>query len=86
MATNGSRAPVGNHVGIIGAGMIGLVTLKNLKEQGLDGTIIDQNDYIGGTWHYSGRPGQTSALPMTSFNTSKQSVSGDSQIGGDSFR
>ncbi|KAF6818423.1 dimethylaniline monooxygenase 2 [Colletotrichum musicola] len=72
MAGNASTKSAGNHVGIIGAGMIGLVTLKNLKEQGLEGTIIDQNDYIGGTWHYSGQPGQTSALPMTTFNTSKQ--------------
>ncbi|KAL0932684.1 dimethylaniline monooxygenase 2 [Colletotrichum truncatum] len=73
MASNGSHTLVGNRVGIIGTGMIGLVALKNLKEQGLEVTAIERNEFIGGTWHATPRKGETTALPWTSFNTSKHS-------------
>ncbi|EQB49312.1 hypothetical protein CGLO_11345 [Colletotrichum gloeosporioides Cg-14] len=46
--------------------------MKNLIEQGLQVTAIEQNEFIGGNWHLSPRKGQTTALPWTSFNTSKQ--------------
>ena len=74
MATTAKKA-VGNHVCVVGAGMLGLLALKNLKEQGLKVTSFERNDYIGGTWHFSMRPDQTSALELTTFNGSKQSVS-----------
>ncbi|OHF03911.1 hypothetical protein CORC01_00773 [Colletotrichum orchidophilum] len=64
--------PVGNHVGIVGTGALGLLAMKNLKEQGLQVTAFEQNSYLGGLWHFSPKPDQVTALPMTSFNTSKQ--------------
>ncbi|KAJ3962408.1 hypothetical protein N0V92_000885 [Colletotrichum tropicale] len=69
-----SHPTVGSHVAVIGTGMIGLVAMKNLIEQGLQVTAIEQNEFIGGNWHLSPRKGQTTALPWTSFNTSKQTV------------
>ncbi|KAK2739837.1 dimethylaniline monooxygenase 2 [Colletotrichum kahawae] len=74
MVSSQSHSTVGNHVAVIGTGMIGLVAMKNLIEQGLQVTAIEQNEFIGGNWHLSPRKGQTTALPWTSFNTSKQTV------------
>lgn len=72
MDSSQSHSTVGSHVAVIGTGMIGLVAMKNLIEQGLQVTAIEQNEFIGGNWHLSPRKGQTTALPWTSFNTSKQ--------------
>jgi dimethylaniline monooxygenase (N-oxide forming) len=36
-------------------GAIGLVTMKNLLEEGFDVTGFDRNDYLGGLWHYDER-------------------------------
>ncbi|KAJ0357239.1 hypothetical protein COL154_010282 [Colletotrichum chrysophilum] len=74
MDSSQSHSTVGSHVAVIGTGMIGLVAMKNLIEQGLQVTAIEQNEFIGGNWHLSPRKGQTTALPWTSFNTSKQTV------------
>ncbi|KAI3535866.1 hypothetical protein CABS01_00809 [Colletotrichum abscissum] len=71
MANDDSK-PVGGHVGVVGTGALGLLAIKNLKEQDLEVTAFEQNDHLGGLWHFSPRPDQVTALPMTSFNTSKQ--------------
>ena len=34
------------------AGALGLVTLKNLREEGFDAVGLDRNDYVGGLWHF----------------------------------
>ena len=65
---------IGNRVCVVGAGMIGLVATKNLLEQGLEVTTFERNGYVGGTWHASLDTTQTSALPITTANVSKQSV------------
>ncbi|ETS85679.1 hypothetical protein PFICI_03704 [Pestalotiopsis fici W106-1] len=63
----------GKRVCVIGTGVLGLVAIKNLKEQGLDVTAFERNDEIGGTWNTaSGKPGQVTATELTTSNTSKQ--------------
>ena len=66
---------VGNNVCIVGAGLVGLLATKNLKEQGLEVTTFTKDDYIGGLWHMSNDPEKTTALRQTSSNTSKHTVS-----------
>lgn len=39
-------------VAVIGAGLAGLVTLKSCLEEGLDATIFEQSDHIGGNWKF----------------------------------
>jgi cation diffusion facilitator CzcD-associated flavoprotein CzcO len=69
-----TKDQIGNRVAVVGTGVLGLVALKNLKEQGLDVIAFERNDHIGGTWHISGKLGQTTAMSMTTTNTSKQGV------------
>lgn len=65
----------GSDVCVIGSGVLGLLALKNLLEQGLDVTAFERNDYVGGNWHASQDPDQTSALTGTTANTSRHCVS-----------
>ena len=38
---------------IIGAGVSGLIAIKRVREsEGLEGTVFEQMDRIGGLWHY----------------------------------
>ncbi|KAK2616919.1 hypothetical protein QQS21_000007 [Conoideocrella luteorostrata] len=39
-------------VAVVGLGALGLVTLKNLLEEGFDAVGLERNDYIGGLWHF----------------------------------
>lgn len=64
----------GNRVCVVGAGAMGLNAAKNLLEQGLDVTVFERWDHIGGNWHPSSRTEQTAALDLTTKNTSKQCV------------
>lgn len=73
MATTGDEQ-LGPEVCVIGTGVIGLVTIKNLLEQGLHVTAFERHEHIGGTWYVSEDGKQTTALEQTKFNTSKQSV------------
>ena len=66
--------PLGPDVCVIGAGPLGLIALKNLREQGLDAKALERNEYIGGTWHASSNAEQTTASEYTTANTSKQCV------------
>lgn len=79
MATDDQR--IGNDVCVVGAGVIGLVTTKNLLEQGLNVTTFERHAWLGGTWHVSQDGGQTTALEQTRLNTSKQAVSLSSFLG-----
>lgn len=40
-------------VAMIGAGITGLVTLKNTLEEGFGATASERRDTIGGVWKYS---------------------------------
>ncbi|KAM0816745.1 putative Flavin-binding monooxygenase-like-domain-containing protein [Seiridium cardinale] len=67
-----TRAPVGDQVCVIGTGVLGLVAIKNLIEQGLDVTAFERNGHLGGNWHVSDDTNQVTATAMTTANTSKQ--------------
>ncbi|KAH8678165.1 flavin monooxygenase-like protein [Xylariales sp. PMI_506] len=58
-------------VAVIGLGVLGLVTSKNLIEAGFDVTGFDSNNYVGGLWHYTDED-KTSVLPTTVINISKE--------------
>lgn len=66
---------IGSDVCVIGTGVLGLLALKNLLEQGLNATALERNEYIGGTWHASQNTDQTTALMGTTANTSRHCVS-----------
>ena len=69
-----THARLGNEVCVVGTGVLGLLAIKNLLEQGLQVTAFERNEYLGGTWHASQNPEQVSALALTTANTSRQSV------------
>lgn len=59
-------------VAVIGLGAQGLVTTKNLLEEGsFDVVGFDKNDFVGGLWHYVAEH-QLSALPTTIVNISRE--------------
>lgn len=43
-------------------GVLGLVTVKNLTEEGFDVTGFESSNYVGGLWHYTDED-KTSVLP-----------------------
>ncbi|CAI4213413.1 unnamed protein product [Parascedosporium putredinis] len=45
-------AKVAPTIAVVGLGALGLVTVKNLLEEGFDVTGFDSNEYVGGLWHY----------------------------------
>ncbi|MEM9174010.1 MAG: NAD(P)/FAD-dependent oxidoreductase [Myxococcota bacterium] len=47
----------GFHVVIIGAGMSGLLLALRLAQQGIDFTVLEKNDGVGGTWFENRYPG-----------------------------
>lgn len=65
----------GNNVCVVGAGVVGLLALKNLREQGLNAIAFTKDDHIGGLWVKPEQLGKTTALRATTANTSKQTVS-----------
>ncbi|KAF2018251.1 FAD/NAD(P)-binding domain-containing protein [Aaosphaeria arxii CBS 175.79] len=58
-------------VAVIGAGALGLVTIKNLLEEGFDVTGFERNAYVGGLWQYT-EDDKTSVLQSTIVNVSKE--------------
>jgi dimethylaniline monooxygenase (N-oxide forming) len=58
-------------VAVIGLGAQGLVTAKNLLEQGFRVTGFERQDYLGGMWHYSAQH-HVSALLSTVVNVSRE--------------
>lgn len=54
-------------VTIIGAGFSGLFALKHCLEYGLDATVYEARDYIGGVWD----PRSQAVLPCTECVSSK---------------
>lgn len=54
-------------------GPSGLVTLKNLKEEGFNAIGFDRNAYIGGLWQFTAE-GRTSVMETTVVNISRERV------------
>ncbi|XP_041969175.1 senecionine N-oxygenase-like [Aricia agestis] len=42
---------------VIGAGLAGLTSAKYLKDEGIDFTVLESSQYVGGTWRYDPRVG-----------------------------
>ncbi|XP_072929957.1 senecionine N-oxygenase-like isoform X2 [Epargyreus clarus] len=50
---------------VIGAGLAGLSSARYLKEEGIDFTVLEVTEYIGGTWRYDPRVGtDENGLPI----------------------
>jgi 4-hydroxyacetophenone monooxygenase len=45
------------HVAIVGAGMSGLLVAHRLQQAGVEFTIFEKNDDVGGTWYENSYPG-----------------------------
>ena len=41
-------------VAIIGAGASGLTALRQCKDEGIEGVILEKENYIGGLWRFNG--------------------------------
>jgi dimethylaniline monooxygenase (N-oxide forming) len=80
METNKDEPDCANQICIVGSGALGLVAMKNLIEQGLEVQAFEKNEYVGGIWHVSQDPSQTSALLETRAQFSKQVVSSTALI------
>ena len=57
-------------VAIIGAGPLGLMALKNFREDGFDATAFEARPYVGGLWQYS-NDSSLSVAESTIFNSSR---------------
>ena len=57
-------------VAVIGAGPLGLLALKNLREDGFNATAFEQRDRLGGLWKHSDENIIT-VNPNTVFNSSR---------------
>ncbi|KAK5988367.1 Monooxygenase aurF [Cladobotryum mycophilum] len=58
-------------VAVVGLGALGLVTLKNLLEEGFEAVGFERNDYLGGLWHFDDG-NKISVMETTRSNGSKQ--------------
>ncbi|KAG8169533.1 hypothetical protein KVR01_000278 [Diaporthe batatas] len=70
MAPHRDVAQQGSKVCVIGAGPLGLMAVKNMKEAGLDVTCFEARSWIGGIWKYSDDE-SLSVASTTIFNSSK---------------
>ncbi|KAK6432798.1 hypothetical protein LTR95_011026 [Oleoguttula sp. CCFEE 5521] len=73
MSARGSDG-LGKSVCVIGAGAFGLTAVKNFLEEGFEVTCYERNSYIGGLWHSTLDPTQTSTLTGTISNVSKHLI------------
>ncbi|KAJ0302779.1 hypothetical protein COL5a_004600 [Colletotrichum fioriniae] len=58
-------------VAVVGLGALGLVALKNLREEGFEAVGLDRNDYVGGLWHFD-EGEKLTVMRSTLSNGSKQ--------------
>jgi dimethylaniline monooxygenase (N-oxide forming) len=57
-------------IAVIGAGPLGLVALKTLREDGFDALGFESRPYVGGLWKYS-KDSSLSVAESTIFNSSR---------------
>ena len=65
-----SSAPTKVRVGVIGAGMSGILAGIRLKEAGIDFTIFEKADRLGGTWRENTYPGIACDVPSHIYSYS----------------
>jgi len=58
-------------VAVIGAGPSGLTAAKNCLEAGLDVTVFEQSDQVGGNWVFNSRTGHSSVYENTHIISSR---------------
>lgn len=46
------------NIAVIGAGTSGLCAAKHAKQLGFDVTVYEQNEVLGGIWHYTDKIGK----------------------------
>ena len=61
----------GKHVCVIGAGPSGLAAAKNALQAGLDVTVFEKNDKVGGNWVFDAATGHSSVYENTHIISSK---------------
>ncbi|XP_067948678.1 flavin-containing monooxygenase 5-like [Watersipora subatra] len=54
---------------VIGAGVSGLVTMKTMKQLGIDCIVYEAGDYHGGLWHFN--PNRYGVMEFTHINVSR---------------
>src|SRR3954447_1384160 len=62
-------------VAIIGAGVSGLCTAKALRDRGIEHTVFEASDDVGGNWYFGNPNGRSSAYRSLHIDTSKDRIS-----------
>jgi len=62
---------MGNRVCVIGAGPSGITAAKNCIQNGLDVTVFEMNDKVGGNWVFNSKTGHSSVYENTHLISSK---------------
>src|ERR1700759_419716 len=62
-------------VGVIGAGVSGLCTAKALRDRGIEHTVFEASDDVGGNWYFGNPNGRSSAYRSLHIDTSKERIS-----------
>jgi cation diffusion facilitator CzcD-associated flavoprotein CzcO len=58
-------------VSVIGAGPSGITAAKNCIQNGLDVTVFEKNDKVGGNWVFNSKTGHSSVYENTHLISSK---------------
>lgn len=61
-------------VAVIGAGISGLTTGKSLNDYGIEHTIFESGDRVGGNWAFKNSNGHSSAYRSLHIDTSKENL------------
>ncbi|MDT5169184.1 MAG: hypothetical protein QOD02_2515, partial [Mycobacterium sp.] len=62
-------------VAIIGAGISGLTSAKNVKDAGIDFDCFESSDRVGGNWAFRNPNGHSSAYRPLHIDTSRDCLS-----------
>src|SRR3954463_8655379 len=63
------------NVAVIGAGVSGLCTAKALRDRGIEHTVFEASDDVGGNWYFRNPNGRSSAYRSLHIDTSKERIS-----------
>jgi len=72
---NGNSSSSGSsrkRVAVIGAGASGLAAIKTCLEEGLNPVCFEQENFIGGLWHFTPEERHSTVYKSTVINTSKE--------------